>query len=76
MRTVKTESFIFPRWMGDLFISLFYGDGGDGFEPEEIQQANDFITENKLKSLVEIDDLYDEQIKCTFIFNDDTDSTY
>lgn len=70
METVETGTFTFPRWMEDLFISLFNGDGGEGFEPDEIQQAEDFISENKLKSLVVVEDIYDGQIKCTFILMD------
>lgn len=71
METVKTEIYVFSRWMGDLYISLFNGDGGDGFEPEEIQIANDFITENKVRSLVEVEDIYDQQIRCTFLLMED-----
>ncbi|GEM_PF-1703199 len=65
MKKNKTKKFTFPRWKAFLFISLFNADGGDGYNNEEIERANDFIRENKLLSLVEVEDTGD-QIECTF----------
>jgi len=65
MKKIKTKKFTFSRLKAFLFISLFNADGGDGYNEEEIKKANDFIRENKLLSLVEVEDNGD-QIECTF----------
>ncbi|MDR1699563.1 MAG: hypothetical protein LBR68_00005, partial [Lachnoclostridium sp.] len=58
MRTkVKTTTIEMQRWQTDLFVSLFNGDGGGGFEDEEILQAQEFIRENNLLSMVEIEEM-------------------
>ena len=67
MTKVKTKSFELSRWQTDLFISLFNADGGDGFTDEEINEADIFIAENNLLSLVEVEDIGEQQFKCTFI---------
>lgn len=67
MNTIQTEIFTLPSWKGDLMISLFNGDGGDGFLDEEIREANDFIQENKLMSLVDITEPAGDEVVCTFI---------
>jgi hypothetical protein len=67
MKKVKTKKYIFPNWEAYLFISLFNGDGGDGCSSKEIEEANEFIRDNKLASLVEVEDTNDSQIECTFI---------
>lgn len=67
MKKIKTKKYTFPRWKAFLFISLFNADGGDGYSDEEIQEANDFIRDNKLASLVEVTNTSDSQIECTFI---------
>lgn len=75
MNKIRTKKYIFPRWQAFLFISLFNADGGDGYNDEEIEKANDFIRENKLASLVEVEDAGD-QIECTFTLMTKEDRTY
>lgn len=67
MKKVKTRKYTFPDWKAYLFISLFNEDGGDGYSDWEIEEANDFIHDNKLASLVEVEDKSNSQIECTFI---------
>ena len=66
-----TETISVPSWKGFLFISLFNGDGGDGYTEEEIEEANVFIMDNNYVSLVEVSDPVDDQMKCTFRISDD-----
>lgn len=68
MKNVQTTKFTFPRWEGQLYISLFNGGGGDGFEDNEIDRANAFIQRNRLTSLLEVKDLSDNRLECTFAF--------
>jgi len=55
-----------PAWKAFLYISLFNGDGGDGYSEGEIQEAGKFINENKLASLVEVSQRAGDEITCTF----------
>ena len=55
-----------PAWQAYLYISLFNGDGGDGYSNEEIADAGKFINEKKLASLVEVSEKIDDEITCTF----------
>jgi len=70
---MKTKTYTVPQWQGWLYISLFNGDGGDGFTEDEIKEANDFIEANSLYSLIEVEDAQDGETKCTFIINDKPD---
>ncbi|MDH6310915.1 hypothetical protein M2448_003867 [Dysgonomonas sp. PF1-14] len=64
--SVKMKKITIPLWKANLFISLFNGDGGDGFEKDEIEEAILFIEENKLCSLTEISEPADNEITCKF----------
>ena len=64
---INKVSFEVPRWKADLWISLFNADGGDGFEESEILEAEQFIEDNNLKSLVDVEDKAEQIIKCTFL---------
>jgi len=64
---INLVSFEVPRWKADLFISLFNADGGNGFEESEILEAEQFIEDNSLKLLVDVEDKPDQMIKCTFL---------
>lgn len=55
-----------PAWQAYLYISLFNADGGDGYSNEEITEAEKFINEKKLASLVEVSEQIDDEIICTF----------
>jgi len=55
-----------PSWKAYLFVSLFNGDGGDGYSDEEIADAQKFINENKLASLLEVSEPVDGEITCVF----------
>jgi len=76
MKKIKTKKYTFPRWKAFLFISLFNADGGDGYSDEEIQEANTFIRDNKLASLIDVEDTGDSQIECTFILMNKEEQTY
>lgn len=75
MKKIRTKKYTFPRWKAYLFISLFNADGGDGYDDDEIERANDFMRENKLASLVEVEDVGD-QIECTFTLMTKEERTY
>lgn len=55
-----------PSWKAYLYISLFNGDGGDGYSDEEIASAGQFINENKLASLLEVSEPVNGEITCVF----------
>lgn len=55
-----------PAWKAYLFISLFNADGGDGYSDEEIREAQKFINENKLASLLEVSERVKDEITCIF----------
>lgn len=76
MKKIRTKKYTFPRWKAFLFISLFNADGGDGYNDEEIQEANTFIRDNKLASLIDVEDTGDSQIECTFILMNKEEQTY
>jgi len=56
-----------PAWQGFLFISLFNADGGEGYEQNEIDEANEIIKENNLLSLTDVSEPVDDEMTCTFI---------
>jgi len=55
-----------PAWKAYLYISLFNGDGGDGYSNDEIADAQQYINENKLASLLEVSEPVDGEITCVF----------
>lgn len=55
-----------PAWKAYLYISIFNGDGGDGYSKEEIRAAQKYINDNKLSSLIEVSERIDDEITCTF----------
>ncbi len=64
---VETKKMNVPRYEADLYISLFYADGGDNFTDEEIDKAQSIIDENNLLSLVDVSNQQDGMVECTFI---------
>ena len=55
-----------PSWKAYLYISLFNADGGDGYSDDEIADAQKFIHENKLASLLKVSEPVDGEITCVF----------
>jgi len=53
-------------WKAYLYISLFNGDGGDGYSNDEIAGAQQYINENKLASLLEVSEPVNGEITCVF----------
>lgn len=76
MKNCNTETYCFTRSMADLYINLFNGDGGDGYDDEEINHANIFIKKRKIQNLIEVKDLPDYQVKCTFSVNRTVKQSY
>ncbi|MCD8078903.1 MAG: hypothetical protein LUF04_00340 [Bacteroides sp.] len=69
MKKVKTLKHTCPKWEGWLFVSLLMADGGDGFEENEIQQAEEFIRENGIFSIAETKELPDDEVELEFVLN-------
>lgn len=63
---VRTTKMDVSDYFADLLTSLFYGDGGDGFSEEEIQEATTFIEENRLANMVDKTEPTDQKVTCTF----------
>lgn len=64
---VKTKKLIVPEWQAGLFISLFYADGGDGYNDKEIQEVTDIIEEERLLSLTSVSEPQDGEYTLEFI---------
>ena len=67
MNSIQTRSFDLPRRKAHLLADLFKGDGGAEYENAEIEQANLFIAENRLKNLLEVEETPQGEVRCTFI---------
>lgn len=51
---VKTKKLIIPEWQAGLFVSLFYADGGEGYNDTKIKEVAEIIDEEHLLSLVSV----------------------
>lgn len=64
---VKTKKLIVPEWQAGLFVSLFYADGGDGYNDKEIQEVTEIINEEHLRSLISVSESQDGECTLEFI---------
>ena len=62
----KTVSFEVSRRQADILVSIFNTDGDDDLENPEIREAVRFIENEWLLSIVNIEEMENSQVKCTF----------
>lgn len=54
------------EWRDGLFVSLFYADGGEGYNDTEIKEAAEIIEDEHLLSLISVSE--PQEGECTLEF--------